>query len=129
MQLPFTALLLFALFAQPSSTGRTETLVLPHTLKAGETVWLEVCVGVVTRGAEIEVTTTSGRLLGVISPYGIRPGNQAGTYTVLVPADAISEGRLSLRLSLDYAHSQRAPTKEEVKGLRVKIMDAGKTHL
>ena len=124
---PLAVLALVALLAQ-SSAGRIETLVLPHTLRAGETAWLEVKVGVIARGAEIEITTTSGRLLGVISPFAIRSGNQAGTYTVPLPADAISNGRVSVRISLNQYHSQRAPTLTEVKSIRVKIAGAGDKH-
>lgn len=127
MRAPLAVLALFALLAQ-SSAGRIETLVLPHTLRAGETVWLEVTVGAVERGAEIEIATTSGRLLGVISPFGIRSGSPAGTYTIPVPADAVSNGRVSLRLSLNQHQSQRAPTLQEVKSIRVKIADTGNKH-
>jgi hypothetical protein len=117
----------FALLAQPSA-GRVETLVLPHALRSGETAWLEVTVGVIPRGAEIEVATTSGRLLGVISPFAIRSGNPAGTYTLPLPAEVISDSRVSVRVSLNYYHSQRAPTQEEVKEIRVKIADADGKH-
>src|SRR5690242_139565 len=116
MQVVVTVLAFCVLFAQ-SSSERTETLVLPHALHPGETAWLEVKVGVIARGAEIDISTTSGRLLGVVSPFGIRGGSQAGTYTVALPADAISNGRISVRLSLNYYHAQRAPTREEVKGI------------
>ena len=112
------ALALLAILALDANAGtaREVTLILPHALRAGETASLEVEVGAIERGEEINIVTTSGRLLGVISPFGIRPGQQAGTYTVPLPADAIAGGRISLRLSLDqYGHPQRAPTAEEVK--------------
>lgn len=109
-----------------AATGSVVTLSLPRPLRSGETAWLEVEVGVIERGAEIEITTPAGRSLGTISPFGIRSGREAGTYTIPLPADAISHGQVSLRLSLDqYGHAQRAPTSEEVKGIRVKIMPAG----
>jgi len=120
MRALLAALAFFTILAQPSS-GRIETLVLPRALHAGETALLEVKVGVITRGSEIELATTSGRPLGVISPFGIRSGNQAGTYTVPLPADAISNGRVAVQLSLRQGGSQRAPTKEEVKSIRVRI--------
>jgi hypothetical protein len=125
MQALLAALAFFTVLAQPSS-GRIETLVLPHALHTGETALLEVKVGVIARGSEIELATTSGQPLGVISPYGIRSGNQAGTYTVPLPADAISNGRVSVRLSLRQGGSQRAPTREEVKSISVKIAGPGK---
>jgi hypothetical protein len=124
---PLAALAFFALFAQSgsASAGRAVTLRLPHSLRVGETAWLKVRVGVIARGEEIEITTTEGHLLGVISPHAIRSGREAGTYTVPVPADAISDERVSLRLLLDnHSHAQRAPTAEEVKSISVKIMRA-----
>lgn len=116
------ALMFLALLGQ--STGRVETLVLPNALRPGETAWLEVKVGVIARGAEIEIATTSGRLIGVISPFAIRTGNEAGTYILALPPEAISKDRVSLRLSLRYSGSSRAPTLQEVQSVHVKIADA-----
>ncbi len=126
MQAPLAALALFALLAQATYTvpGRVVTLALPHALREGETAWLEVKIGVIERGAEIEITTTTGQSLGVISPFGIRSGRQAGTYTVPVPADAISDNRVSLRVLLNQGGHARAPTAKEVKSIRVRIMPA-----
>jgi hypothetical protein len=118
----FAALTLFSLLAHEAS-GRTVNLALPHALREGETAWLLVTVGVIPRGAEIEITSPSGRLLGVISPYGIRSGSAAGTYTVPLPADAISGRRLWLRLMLDLSGKQRPPTAREVKKVQVKIRE------
>lgn len=105
----------------PQSTGRVETLVLPNALRPGETAWLEVKVGVIARGAEIEIATTSGRVIGVISPFAVRAGNEAGTYTLPLPPEAISNDRVSLRLSLRYSGNSRAPTLQEVQSVHVKI--------
>jgi hypothetical protein len=118
------ALALFAVLAQHSA-GRLVTLPLPHPVRAGETVFVELTIGAIERGAEIEITTPSGQLLGVVSPFAIRSGHPAGTYTVPLPSDAISGDRVSLRLSLDMqGGAQRAPTKDEVKSVRVKIVGA-----
>lgn len=99
---------------------------LPHSLGPGETAWIELELGVIERGAEIEIATTAGQSLGVISPFGIRSGDPTGTYTVPLPGDAILDGRVSLRLTLDRnGHAQRAPTAREVKS--VKIMPAARS--
>ena len=115
-------------FIAQAAAGRVETLILPHALRAGESASLEIQVGQVSHGTEIEVETTSGRLLGVISPFGIRSGNEAGTYTVPVPVDAISNNQISVRLLLKYYHSQRAPTRKEVKSVRIRISDEAEKH-
>jgi hypothetical protein len=115
---------LCALVLAQAPEGRVETLALPHPLRAGERAWLEIHVGPLSRGARIEVETASGKLLGVISPFGVRSGNEAGTYTVPVPADAISDDRVCIRLLFSFNQSQRAPTLKEVKSVRVTITGA-----
>jgi hypothetical protein len=90
-------------------------------LREDETAALIVTLGVLPRGDEVRITTTSGHPLGVISPYGIRTGQEAGTYVVPLPSEAISGRRLSLRLSVNAAGKQRAPAKNEVKRVRVEI--------
>lgn len=103
--------------------GRTMTLALPHALRARETLWLEVKVGVLERGSEIEVTTAAGQSLGVISPFAIRSGRQAGTYSLPVPVEVVRDGRLSLIVSLNQnGRPKRAPTAKELKRVRLKIM-------
>ena len=127
MHVLLAAFALLTLIAQPvyAAPGRVVTLILPHKLQAGETAWLELKVGVIERGAEIEITTKEGRFLGVISPFGIPSGGQAGIYTVPLPADVISKDRVALRLTLNRdGHVQRAPTAKELKSLRVKITPA-----
>jgi hypothetical protein len=113
-----------ALLFQTSSAGpgRVVNLVLPRDLTANETVWLELKLGVLPRGVEVEVETADGKLLGVISPHGIRSGHEAGTYTLPVPLEAISDKRVSVRLILKQLdRSKRAPTIKEVKDVRLKI--------
>lgn len=122
MHAPLAAFTLFALLTQQPAC-REVTLVLPRELRGDETAVLLVSVGVIPRGARIAVTTPSGRLLGTVSPYGVRAGREAGTYTVPLPADAISGRHVSLRLSLDWNRKQRAPTKKEVKDVRVSIRE------
>ncbi|HEY6972355.1 MAG TPA: hypothetical protein VJA94_24300 [Candidatus Angelobacter sp.] len=117
-----------AIFLGQGATARVETLTLPHALRSGERAWLEIQVGTISRGAEIVVKTTSGRLLGVISPYGVRSGAPAGTYTVPVPPEAISKGQVSVQISIRYYHSQQAPTLEEVKRPRITITSSPDAH-
>lgn len=115
------ALILCSAVAQPSA-HRAMTLTLAHEPRADERVTLVVTVGVIPRGARIVVTTPTGRLLGTISPYGIRAGREAGTYTVPVPVDALSGRCLSVRLSLELAGKHSAPTKKQVKRVRVQVV-------
>ncbi|HJQ36764.1 MAG TPA: hypothetical protein VKB93_06475 [Thermoanaerobaculia bacterium] len=120
MRASLLALALFSAVAQPPS-ARSVTLTLPHALREGEIAFLSVTVGVIQKGAEIEITSVTGRPLGTISPYGIRPGNEAGTYTVPLPADVIVGRRVTVLLSLRANGKNRAPTKKEVKRVRVGV--------
>jgi hypothetical protein len=118
------ALVSFALFAQTADAppGRVVTLSLPKAPVTGKAFWVELKLGAIERGKEIEIATTAGKSLGVISPFGIRSGAQAGTYIVPLPAEVISNKRVTLRLTVNqYGHAKRAPTVKEVKGIRLRI--------
>jgi hypothetical protein len=123
------ALALVALLAQIANAASVSdvTLVLPRQLRAGETAWIEVQVGPISRGREIDVTTDSGRDLGVISPFGVRVGQDAGTYALPVPADAIRDGRLSVRLTITQPGGPpRAPTDQEVRNVKLTVAGAAR---
>ncbi len=123
MQMLFAALFAFALLVQTAGApGRVINLVLPRSLNEDEGLVLELKLGVLERGDEIQVQTTSGKMLGVISPYGIRSGNEAGTYTVPVPAKAISNNRVSLRITLNqHSRGKRAPNDQELRSIKLRI--------
>lgn len=103
------------------------SLGLPHTLRADEIALLEVRVGKIGPGQEIEVSTKTDRTLGVISPYAIRLGQAAGTYTLPLPAEVIDGDHLDIRLKLTQSHAEpRAPSTGEVQGVRVIVQKVSK---
>jgi hypothetical protein len=114
-----TAALLFFAALACAAGGRLFQLTLPHALREGESAVLEVTLGRLTTREPIEVRTATGRLLGSVSTLGVPRGREAGTYLVPVPNDAIVDGRLSIRLSL--GRNRRAPTREEVKAVKLSI--------
>jgi hypothetical protein len=121
------ALTLLALIAVPacaSSPSGEVLLALPRALEIGDVVTVVVEVGALQRGQEIVVTTLSGQPIGTLSPFGIPAGQAAGSYALPVPAGAVRDGKLSLRLRLIGAGTPRAPTDREVKGLKVSITPA-----
>ena len=115
------AFALLALLAQSGTASADEmTLVLPHPPGPGEIVWLEVEVGPIQRGQEIDVTTASGQELGVISRFGVRAGQSAGTYTLPMPANVFHDGRVSVRLTISqFGAPPRAPTAQEVRSVKL----------
>ena len=120
------AFALALLFAQCGrAVAQDMTLALPQPLDAGETAYIEVKLGVIGPGQEIEITTPGGRTLGVISPHGIRAGRAAGTYTLPLPADAICQDRIAIKLRITRSDAKaRMPTADEVRGVRVVVSEA-----
>jgi hypothetical protein len=107
------------------AAAQDRTLTLPQPLHAGDTASIEVKLGVIGPGQEIEITTPGGRTLGVISPHGIRAGHAAGTYTLPVPADAICHGRVAVRLMITRSDAApRMPNADEVRSVRVVVNEA-----
>jgi hypothetical protein len=91
------------------------TLTLPRPLKDGAHAWLEVQVGPLAPGQRVRVTTLSGELLGAISPFGPTERRHSGLYSLPVPADAIRNGALSVRVTITDANKPaRTPTDAEV---------------
>ncbi|MFP5514958.1 MAG: hypothetical protein ACLGJC_17955, partial [Alphaproteobacteria bacterium] len=74
------------------------TLTLPHPLRQGGAIVLAVTLGRISRGQTVEITTADGRPIGVAAPFGPQRNQGAGTFTIPVPADAVRDGRLALRL-------------------------------
>ncbi|MEA2892204.1 MAG: hypothetical protein QOI05_2997 [Bradyrhizobium sp.] len=111
--------------ALAQDAARSIALQLPRPLAANETAFIEVQVGPIGRGRTIEVTTAAGQPLGVVSPFGVRTGQDAGTYPLPVPKDAIREGRLSIRLTISQpGGSARAPTADEVRSVKLGVAAA-----
>ena len=113
------------LFAQCGRAAAQDmTLTLPQPFDAGDSAYIEVQVGVIGPGHEIEVRTADGRMLGVISPHGIRAGRAAGVYTLPLPADAICNDRVGITLMITRSDAAaRVPDAEEVRGVRVVVND------
>ena len=103
------------------------TLTLPQPFDDGDSAYIEVQVGAIGPGQEIEVKTADGRTLGVISPHGIRAGRAAGTYTLPLPADAICRDRVGIKLMITRSDAApRTPSADEVRGVRVVVNDGAK---
>jgi hypothetical protein len=92
-------------------------LVLPQPWGPRDAAVVEISLGALARGQEVTVTTASGMPLGTISPFGLRAGAEAGTYALPVPKEAVTDGRLSIRLSISQPGGSRAPTPQEVRSV------------
>ena len=110
--------------AEAQGSAREPVLNLPRPIAAGETAFIAVAIGAIGRAQSLDIATAEGRSLGVISPFGVRAGQDAGTYTVPIPRDAIRDGRVVLRLTIRQGDTARAPTPEEVRGITLNIVGA-----
>jgi hypothetical protein len=110
------------------AAAREMTLTAPHPLRAGEAAAVELELGSLGRGRVVTVTTTDGRPLGTVSPFGARVGQPGGTYTLPVPPDAIRDGKLTVRLTISQGGGgpPRAPTAEEVPSVRLNVGSAAR---
>lgn len=108
----------------PDGNGEM-VLALPHPLRQGEAAVLALTLGPLTRGQTVEVATPDGVPIGAAAPFGPQRGQGAGTVTIPVPAGALRDGRLALRLRVT-AHDGRSrpPTADEVKELRLSVIGA-----
>jgi hypothetical protein len=138
--LPAAALLaLLVLTGQPAGAGPATpsgtldgngdmVFTLPHPPRQGEAAILALTLGPLTRGQTVEVATADGVPIGAAAPFGPQRGQGAGTVTIPVPAGALRDGRLELRLRITAQDGRfRPPTADEVKELRLSIIGAPPT--
>jgi hypothetical protein len=99
----------------------TVTLELPRSPAAGEAICVRITVGVLPRNARIVVRLGNGEIVGTVAPYGVRPNQKAGVYTIPIPTKAAVNGKMSLRLEVEEksAAIARAPTQAEVEDARL----------
>ena len=113
------ALLSLVLLAQAVwSADTSRTVTLTPSGAPSRIAFLVVTLGALPSGGEVEITGVDGKLLGSLSPFALRAGTEAGTYTVPLPAAAVHNGQVTVHLSLRSGDTARAPTTDEVKSVR-----------
>lgn len=100
--------------------AQDRTLFLPRPLQVHETAWIELEIGPIPHGATITVTTQAGEALGRIAPFGARAAQAGGSYSLPVPADAIRDDRVSVRLLISVPGGLPRPaTAQEVTSVKL----------
>ena len=100
-----------------------ETLALPHRLERGEAATLRITAGILPRGARVVVRLASGKILGTVAPFGVLPGQKAGFTTIPVPADAWTDGKITVVLELEErGKPPRVPTPAEIEAVEVALI-------
>jgi propanediol utilization protein len=113
------ALLSLVLVAQVAwSAEASRTVTLTPSGKPGGVAFLVVTLGALPSGGDVEITSTDGKMLGSLSPFAVRAGTEAGTYSVPLPAGVVHDGRVTVHLSVHGGDTVRAPTADEVKSIR-----------
>lgn len=75
----------------------------------GRTAFVVVTLGAVPPGTQIDVDVVGGRRIGRISPFAIRPGNAAGTYSLPFTVEEGEARAPAFRLSLPRADGGSEP--------------------
>jgi hypothetical protein len=89
-------------------------LILPRPAAAHEAVRLQIGVAL-ARGARLRVSAGDGTLLGTVSSFGVQRGQDVVTHILPLPATAIVNGRVALRLEVqEPGAAARAPKPGEV---------------
>jgi len=105
----------------PIELGGKLTLTLSRQPAANEMLVVQIKVGVVKRGTKIVVRAIDNEVAGTIAPFGIRPGQKAGLFTVPIPTKAVVDKKVSLRLEVleKDAKAGRAATKAEIEDAKL----------
>ena len=106
---------------KPGTANGALILELPRSPAADETVCVRISVGVLPRNARIVVRLDNGEIVGTVAPYGVRPNQKAGVYTIPIPTSAAVNGKVSLHLEVEQKSvaTTRAPTQAEVEDARL----------
>ena len=104
------------------------TLPLPRQPAANEMLVIKIWVGAIGRDTKIVVRAADQKVAGTITPFGIRPGQKAGMHTIPVPAKAVSDKKVSLRLEVleKGAKTARAPTRREIEDAKLAFIPVSK---
>lgn len=90
---------------------------------AGDSFRIQVTTGVLPRGARLLLVSEAGKILGAITPF---PPGRAITGAVPVPASAVANGHVRLRLEvIEQGAAPRAPRPGEVERLELIVVPGG----
>ena len=113
-------------YSQAANVAGQVTLTMPRTPNADEAVRVELTVGVLPRDASIVVRTMDGEIAGAVSPFGVKPGEPAGVYTIPLSEAVLRDGEVSLMLELEQKNVEevRAPSEDEFLGAELVYIPA-----
>jgi hypothetical protein len=93
-------------------------LTVPLTRKrsSDEMIVLRLKVAPLPDGATINVCALDKTIVGGVAPYGVRPGSKARYYSIPIPAKAVVDNKVTVRLEVveKGAQKKRPPTRTEI---------------
>ncbi len=108
---------------QPGAASTVE-LAAPRTLRAGDSVAIEITTAGLPPGARLTLTTGAGEVLGAVAPFPRTA--PVSTAAVPVPLTALQDGRLTLRLQvIEPGGIRRPPLEGEVRSLDLVAVPGG----
>jgi len=111
-----------------SRSAKAVTLKIPRQPNEGEMIHIQVPVGKLDKGTQIDVLTSKGELVGTVSPFGIQAADIGGVYSIAIPASEVVDARIELFLEIEEKEggAKRAPTNAEVGELEVVYLPVSK---
>jgi hypothetical protein len=92
------------------------TVPLARKQASDELIVLRLKVAPLPDGATMDVSTLDNTLVGGVAPFGVRPGSKARYYSIPIPAKAVVERKVTVRLQVVEKTSKRKrpPTRTEI---------------
>jgi hypothetical protein len=92
------------------------TVPLRRKRSSDEMIVLRLKVPPLPDGATIEVCALDKTVVGGVAPYGVRPGSKARYYSIPIPAKAVVDNKVTVRLEVVEQKTQRKrpPNRAEI---------------
>lgn len=108
--------------ALAAEDSRMIELAAPRALERADRIELQVTVAALPADSRVVIRTEQGEVLGVVTPFGLRPAES--TATIAVPSRVLVDGRLRLRLQVQEPGTPaRAAREDEVRATLVTPQD------
>jgi hypothetical protein len=99
------------------SSGKLTVPVLRKN-RSDESIVLRLKVPPLRDGASVDVFTLDKTLIGGVAPFGVRPGTNARYYSIPIPAKAVVNNKVTVRLEVveKTTKRKRPPLCTEIEG-------------
>ena len=94
------------------------TVPLGRKQSTDELIVLRLKVAPLPDGATMDVSTLDNTLVGGVAPFGVRPGSKARYYSIPIPAKAVVDKKVIVRIEVVEKNGKRKrpPARTEIEG-------------